>query len=308
MNPAVILGSDALHVRIDPSHGGEVIDLVALGSGRQLLGRPPFASARARAGDLDEETWTRSYRGGWQLLTPNAGAACNVTGRHHGFHGRASNDPWEVMEHDHATVSLRWTGHGLTVERRFSVTGPTLYSDVCCTAETRTPLVAVEHLALGIEVLDPEVEITLPAGRAAEMSEHEGGPGGPQDAPQWPEIALADGSSENGQRWPLSLERSRLVCVRDVPAGWARVANGRTGAGVALAWDVERLPHLWMWHEIRRSGGPWRGKTELLVVEPASVPQHLGLAQAIAEGQASWAEPGRPFAYRMSVTALPGDG
>jgi hypothetical protein len=308
MAAPVILGSDVLHVRIDPSHGGEVIDLVDLRSGRQLLGRPPFASAPPQGGDLDEASWTRSYRGGWQLLTPNAGAACTVAGRHHGFHGRASNDPWEVVAQDPSSVDLRWTGHGLAVERRFTVAGATLHADVCCTAARRTPLVAVEHLALGIEVLDPEVEITLPAGRAAEMDEHEAGPDPFHDGARWPEIALADGSIENGQRWPLSLGRSRLMCVQDVPAGWARVANARSGAGVELAWDVESLPHIWLWHEVRRSGGPWRGLTELLVVEPASVPHHLGLARAIAEGQASWAGPGRPFAYRISVTALSGDG
>jgi len=86
------------------------------------------------------------------------------------------------------------------------------------------------------------------------------------------------------------------------------VVNARTGAGVALAWDPERLPHVWVWHEVRTSGGPWRGLTELLVIEPASVPHHLGLARAVAEGQAAWAEPGRPFGYRISVTALPGGG
>ena len=304
----MILRSDALLVRIDPDHGGEVIDLVDLRSGRQLLGRPPFASAIPRAGDLDEATWTASYRGGWQLLTPNAGAACEVAGRRHGFHGRASNDPWLVQGQDKAGATLCWTGHGLTVERRFSVAGATLHADVRWEATERTPLLAVEHLALGLEVLDPEVVIALPAGRAVEMGEHDGAPRAPADAPLWPEIALADGSRERGSRWPLTRPRSRLVCVQDLPEGAARVANARTGAGVALAWDVRRLPHVWMWHEVRTSGGPWRGMTELLVIDPAGVPHHLGLATAIAEGQAAWAEPGRPFGYRMSVTALPGGG
>ena len=303
----MILRSDALLVRIDASHGGEVIDLVDLRSGRQLLGRPPFASARPRGGDLDERDWTASYRGGWQLLTPNAGSACEVGGQRHGFHGRASNDPWIVTGHTGDGATLRWAGHGLTVERRYSVTGATLHADVRWEAAARVPLLAVEHVALGIELLDPEVEIDLAGGQAFEMPERGGSPQ-PGDPARWPEIALADGGLERGDRWPLARPRSRLVCVRDVPTGEARITNARTGAGVALTWSERQLPHVWIWHEVRTSGGPWRGATELLVIEPASVPHHLGLAAAIASGHANWAEPGTPFGYRVSLTAVPGDG
>jgi hypothetical protein len=304
----VILQSDALLLRIDAGHGAEVIDLVDRRTGRQLLGRPPFASRTPRAGDLDEETWTASYRGGWQLLTPNAGSACAVAGALHGFHGRASNDPWQVLEHDMTGATLRWAGHGLAVERRFSVKDATVHADVRWESAERTPLLAVEHVALGIELLDPEVVIELPGGRAVEMAERTGPPRAPDDAPLWPEMALADGSRECGDRWPLTRARSRLACVQDVPEGTARVINALTGAGVALTWDRKRLPHVWIWHEIRTSGGPWRGMTEMLVIEPASVPHHLGLETAIVEGQASWTSPGQPFGYRLSVTVLAGDG
>ena len=94
----IVLQDDRLLVRLDPAHGGEILDLVDLTTGRQLLGRPPFGSYLPRPGDLDEETWTASYRGGWQLVTPSAGTPSTVAGTWHGFHGRASNDPWEVLE------------------------------------------------------------------------------------------------------------------------------------------------------------------------------------------------------------------
>ena len=60
--------------------------------------RPAALRVRASrsAGDLDETAWTARYRGGWQLALPNAGTACEVGGSDHGFHGRASNDPWQV--------------------------------------------------------------------------------------------------------------------------------------------------------------------------------------------------------------------
>ena len=70
----ITLQSPELLVRLDPAHGGEMLDLIDLSSGRQLLGRPPFGCEPILDGDLDEDRWTQSYRGGWQTLSPNAGA------------------------------------------------------------------------------------------------------------------------------------------------------------------------------------------------------------------------------------------
>src|SRR5919197_1000064 len=92
----LVVRSERVLARLAPGLWGEVLDLVDLTTGRQLLGRPPFSSAEPLAGDLTEEVWTERYRGGWQLVTPNAGNQCDVDGHYHGFHGRASNDPWDV--------------------------------------------------------------------------------------------------------------------------------------------------------------------------------------------------------------------
>lgn len=51
----ITLRSDDLLVRLDPDHGGEILDLIDLRSGRQLLGRPPFGSEPILPGDLREE-------------------------------------------------------------------------------------------------------------------------------------------------------------------------------------------------------------------------------------------------------------
>ena len=58
--PAMIyLASSSVSIRIDPRNGGEVLDLIDVRTGRQLLGRPPFASDEPVSGELDEATWTR---------------------------------------------------------------------------------------------------------------------------------------------------------------------------------------------------------------------------------------------------------
>jgi hypothetical protein len=282
----IVVYSDRVLARLDPSHGGEILDLVDLVTGRQLLARPPFASSTPRAGDLDEETWTASYRGGWQCVTPNAGSPCDVDGDWHGFHGRASNDPWSVLDAEPSSATLLWTGHSLEVTRTITAERDGLAVQTSWRAVDDAPLVALEHVALGLELLDPEVEIRLPPGRAYELSEQSGPTRPPNGAPSWPDVLLLDGDSERVERWPLSERRSRLFAVANLPEGHAEAVNCRTGQGIRLEWDARTLPHLWIWHEARVTRGPWRELTEVLCVEPSTVPHSLGLATAIEEGQA----------------------
>jgi hypothetical protein len=294
------LRSRDLAVRLDESHGGEILELVDLRTGRQLLGRPPFASAPPKGGDLDEAEWTAAYPGGWQILLPNAGSACEVKGTAHGFHGRASNDPWTVEAHEATSVTLIWSGHGLRARRRLDMADDALSVDVEVSAlDERVPLVLTEHIALGLELLDPEVEIELPGGRAFELDEVTGPAEPPAHAAAWPQVRLLDGSTERADRWPLVRERSRLYCVSEPPFGRAVVRNPPRRQGFELSWDVAVLPHLWIWHEVRTYGGPWARQAELLVVEPSSVPHTLGLAAAIAHGQARWLRRDESLRYEL---------
>jgi hypothetical protein len=295
----IVLRSDDVLVRVDPVHGAEILDFVELSTGRQLLGRPPFASTAPRPGDLDEATWTAAYRGGWQVVLPNAGSPCEVDGARHGFHGRASNDPWSVEEAREASARFAWSGHGLRVRRLLELRDGGLAVSVEVTATEPSALVALEHVALGLELLDPEVEIELPGGRAFELDEKRGPPAPPADAAAWPDVSLLDGTTERADRWPLGRERSRLFCVADLPAGRAVVRNAGNGLALELTWDSEWLRHAWIWHEVRTYGGPWRGRAELLCVEPTSVPHSLGLAAALEHGQARRLEQGESSGYRL---------
>jgi hypothetical protein len=298
----IALRSDELLVGLDPDHGAEILDLVDLRSGRQLLGRPPFEPAPPRTGDLDEATWTNSYRGGWQIVAPNAGNACTVDGAQHGFHGRASVDPWELLAHHDSTATLRWRGHGLELVRRIEVTGRMVTAELDWTAlAQRTPLIALEHICFGSELLDPAVEIVAEA-RAHEMSERHGPPCPPDDAADWPRSRLLDGRTELAGSWPRARPRARLTALTGWNRGCAELRNRDRATSVRVTWDTARLPAAWVWHEARVTGGPWREQAELLGFEPAAVPHCLGLAEAIRHGQAWWAVPGRRDRYRLTVT------
>jgi hypothetical protein len=297
----IVLRSKELLALVDPAHGAEILELVHLPTGRRLLGRPPFSTEPPLPGDLPEDVWTASYRGGWQLAAPNAGASCRVGDVEHGFHGRASNDPWEVLASEPSTASFEWRGHGLSVVRTFELTDSEVLVRSDVEALQPTSLVALEHVALGLELLEPEVEIELPAGLAYELSEADGPPFPPPAAPRWPAVLLLDGSQERGDRWPLHRPRSRLLAVAELPEGRARVRNARTGTTVELSWDASWLRHLWIWHETREYGGPWRGQAELLAIEPTSVPHPLGLAAAIEHGQALQLGLGETAGYELRL-------
>jgi hypothetical protein len=297
----IILRSRDLLVRVDPSHGAEILDLIDLVSGRQVLARPAYPAAPARAGDLDdEETWCASYKGGWQIVTPNAGAACNVAGQRHGFHGAASISPWQVLEENQDQLTVCWRGHGLEITRSMSVAGPVLTAETeWKTLGDRVPVIAVEHVTVGNEILVPEVEISLPGGRVFEQSELESDP--PVDACLWPNARMLDGTERRQDIWRIEETRAQVLSVVDLPDGWAEVRNRANGTGLRLDWEVSKLPYIWLWHEVRMSGGVWRHQTEILGVEPASVPHPLGLAAAVMAEQATWVEP--QSRYQISIEA-----
>ena len=302
----IVLRSASLVAVVDPAHGAEVVELIDIASGSRMLGAPPFPPAPPVAGDLDEDTWTAAYRCGWQVAAPNAGNACGVRGDRHGFHGAASVGAWQVVEASTASASMRWHGHGLVATRTVTADGPGLISEMHWAAEAGpAPMVAVEHLVLGQRVLVPDTEITLPGGRAWELSEANGPVRPPCKAPVWPELLLLDGSIERGDAFPADQVRSRFAVVADVPAGRAAVCSPTAGWEVGLEWDERTLPHVWVWHEMRASGGLWRGQAELLGIEPASVPHSLGLERAVAEHQAVWIEPGAGFRTWTRLTVRP---
>jgi hypothetical protein len=301
----IVLRSPDLLVRLDPRHGAELLDLVDLATGRQLLGRPPFGSADPRGGELDEPVWTASYRGGWQVVAPNAGNACVVDGERHGFHGRASNDPWQVLEQAEAAATLAWTGHGLRLERRYELAeGELRVGTEAAAVDGPAPLVAVEHVSVGVELLEPEVEVELSGGQAYELSETEGPATTPGAAGRWPHVLMHDGTTSVAGRWAIDESQSLYLAVAGLPEGRAAVRNAARDQGLELRWSVDVLPHVWIWHEARMSGGPWRQQAEILAIEPASVPHGLGLATALEQQQAHVVRPGSPLRWTIAARPL----
>jgi hypothetical protein len=306
MSGALALSSSRFAACVDPRHGGEIFSLVDLERGRSVLAGPPFSPEDPDPADPGFEAWVRAYRGGWQPVGPNVGAQCAVGGEEHAFHGRASTAPWEVESAGPREVVLGWRGHGLALRRRVLVDDAGVHVDLeARPLDAPVPLLAAEHLAFGVELLDPEVVVDVPAAQAYEW----GGDGPlapPAGAPRWPEALLLDGRVERVDRMPEQ-GPGRLLTVANLDAGRVVVANTAHALGYELVWDdTSWLRHLWLWREERAAGGPWRGRASVLVVEPASIPHDRGLAHAVESGEARWLEADETASYSVSLRPVDG--
>jgi hypothetical protein len=215
----------------------------------------------AREGRTRGGSVTGRYRGGWQLLTPNAGSASAVGEHPHGFHGAASNEPWHLVDRHHkdSVAMMDWQGHGLQVSRAVCVEGYNVTVDTSWRAVSEpVPFVAVEHLALGPELFDPDCEIAVVSARAHELSERDGPLSLPSDGAEWPMVRLLSGELERADRWSAEKPRSRCFALTSLQAGVAEVRNTAAGIGLRLACDLGIMPYAWVWHELRGSGGRWR--------------------------------------------------
>jgi hypothetical protein len=298
----IVLRNRELTVTIDPDHGAEVVELISLPTGRQMLGRPPFFPEPPVHGDIDEAIWTKSYRGGWQMLAPNAGSACRFQGVEHGFHGMASVDRWETQNSSDELAQLTWCGHDLKIQRTFSIYEETLIVHVrITTTQPRAAFIATEHITFGSPLLGPSVEIVTPGGSTREMSETS--PSGPQTT-AWPWARLLDGTLERCDSWPSEKPRSRLLCVSEMPQGWIALRNGDHSLGVAIQWPLAVFPYCWIWHENKSANGIWEKRAQILGVEPSMASQHCGLGQAVENGQARYLADGESIEYNVSLSLL----
>ena len=111
-------------------------------------------------------------------------------------------------------------------------------------------------------------------------------------------------AQSNAESLSVAEASGRFFSRRGRARRLVRGRQRRHRAGPSRRVGQSRLPHLWIWREVRASGGRWRGQAEMLGLEPASVPHSLGLARAVAEGQASRARP-PASALRSRIVATP---
>jgi galactose mutarotase-like enzyme len=285
------LASDELAVALRPERGGEVASVVHRASGVDILFRTPWADAVPGTAWDSQSAWHAGYRGGWQLLCPNAGTESEAYGGRWGFHGEAAIVPWRVLERDARSARLATAlfTAPLELERTVTVSGTTVRLDERVTNLSPEPLelMLVQHPAFGPPLVAPGCRIETSAAR---FQADAGGAAG-----AWPVVDGVD----------LSLvppgERFVFGYLSGFAEGAARLTNDGLGLSAELRWPLERFPFAWLWQELHASSGfPWFRRAYVVAVEPAStIPQGFAAARAagsplvsVASGEtcAAWTE------------------
>ena len=297
---AVVLASEELRVTVLPEKGADVVELVHVPSGVDVLFkapwglRPPEAPPREEADGLE---FIGNYEGGWQELLPNANDACSYDGVDLPFHGEVALLPWraDVLGGDAVRLSVRCERLPLVLERVMRVQGGELVVEGTVTneGERRMPFVWGQHLVLGAPFLEVGCRLELPARRIVtgeqvweETARLEPG----QDA-EWPHARLRGGGTVDLQEVPGPEAGSPDdLFVGGVSEGRASVATPRLGLGFTLRWDERVYPWVVLWQPYGGAKDPSLAGSYALGVEPWTS-RHC-LARAIDAGEATWLEPG----------------
>ena len=268
---SLTIDSAALSVRVEPKVGGTITEILHRPTGLSVLGRVPWTpiAEPLPVPARDEPEWLTRYTGGWPLLFPNAGDACTVDGRFHGFHGEASISAWDVVTSNASSLLLHRHFTVLPVEMRRTITidGETLTIDETLTYSGNTAIDVMwgHHPTFGSDLLDGPVEITS----------------GATQIDVEPAYAPPDGADLFHPAAPLA----SLAYLTSFDTAWAAIRRLDDAIAVRLAWDGARFPCAWLWHELEATPAePWSGRTRLIAIEPNTTPCGLGLAEAKRRG------------------------
>ncbi|HVX42589.1 MAG TPA: DUF4432 family protein [Mycobacteriales bacterium] len=269
-------------VQVDPGRGLTIRSLRL--NGREVMADVPWEPGPVRPQASPAE-WVQAWQGGWQPALPNAG----LPGSGQGYHGAASQAPWEIVARSDRELTAGWTDDSLRVTRVVTVLadGVIVHSAARNTGPEPRRMVVTEHLVLGTRDASIEAPGTVvhPLDDAAAQL-----PGEP-----WPGRADPDWSVAVAGRTPAR-------CAAVAGAGPDGVVVRMEGGPVRIRWDRAALPYFWLWQSIAaQDAPPWNGETAALGVEPSTTPHGQGIDAA--GDQCLVIEPGESVTWWVSLTA-----
>lgn len=290
----ITLANGFIEVELEPDHGAEIMSVRRPGRTNVLASydwRSPLWASQSRSYGDEANDWLSEYRGGWQELFPNGGAACTVAGVPLPFHGEASRARWQVVAQSDVSATLSTAARlPLVLERTMRLqpdrASLLIEETVSADAAVTTPFLWGHHPAFHAA---EGAHIDMPAGtlivadEAYETSHSDIAPG---SRGTWPSIEARHGGV-------LSLDRvgsgpvERLAFLTDMgDEPWAAVRDTARGEGMAMTWDPETFRTAWFWWEIGGPGHPWHGRSRIVAIEPNTTFPADGLAAAHERGEA----------------------
>jgi galactose mutarotase-like enzyme len=292
------LENEHLRVEVLTERGAE-IQSIQTPDGQNVLAsydwRTPLPASRSATYSDATADWLSEYRGGWQELFPNAGAACQVDGVHLPFHGEVSTAQWEVVALSATQTVLEVPARLPLILRRemtLDAERPVLRiaETVTNDSDRAVPFIWGHHPAF---LTSPGAHLDIPADSiytdaGLNQAHHDLEPGA---AGHWPRAALRAGGETSLDVVPDSI-CERLVYLEDLHQGWIAIRDVESSSGVALAWDTAAFPHAWLWQQLHGPDFPWYGRAAITAIEPHSAWPASGLEAHIDRGTAELLMPG----------------
>jgi len=305
MGKVGLICNEFISVAVDPENGGTI----------QHIGRSfaPESNVLAWYGwdepiglslEFDENEsarhWLSRYRGGWQLLTPNAGKECVFNGVRHSFHGDSSYLPWSVAFSDDKTIALE-----ITIQSRLKVLRVLTINPKMAGMESHTTLtnltdvpeevVLVEHAAFQGS---PNIVVSAPEDSTWKFDGDFMEDG--RNSRLWhePEAVI------NDLAYPIKDRTERMTYLADGSEGWISIIDSDRRIGAKLTWDPIKLPYLWYWQEQKSPGFPFYGRAEMTALEPASCLPTDTLAGASRAGRSTVIAPRAEYSFAVSLELI----
>ncbi len=304
----VVLDNGMLRATVTPGLGGTITSLRHLSSGAEVLARTPWeASSDPIPLAPDEASWLTRFAGGWPVMFPNAGDACEDGPIRHGFHGEGSVAPWTVDWQENSLFLTRlFAAVPVTMTRRITLADNRLEVAETIAAHAPCRVIWGQHVTLGSDLLAGAVTLATSAARLIACASY-----APPASPLIPG-ATGDWPHLPGHHGPVDLSHppegaALLACLADLgPAPWASLARA-DGLTVLLDWTADPWPLAWVWVE---TGGttdaPWHGKGRMLAIEPCTTWPATGFAAArAAGGPILTLAAGETRRARITLTVLP---
>ncbi len=309
----ILLENEFIRVAVLPEKGAEIHSLqykpADLDPLLRLRGGLRAPTPYLPTIDNPDGAFNDFYSGGWQEMLPNAGGPSIVGGAPIGRHGEAALLPWqwEIIQDDPDRVAVRLSVRTIRtpfyLERTMSLQSgqSALRLDETLVNEGSDQLAFMwgHHPAFGEPFLDGSCILDVPA-EEVEVHEFPLDPANrlqPGIRGSWPIVTGVNGGEIDLRAIPPRTIRSAdMLYLTGLHAGWYALTNRRLGYGLALEWDAEVFPVLWVWQEFCGSHGyPWYGNTYALGLEPCTsyaTTGGSGLAEAMRAGREQRLAPG----------------
>ncbi len=309
------LSNDSIEVDIDPVGGGQIMSVQRPGRPNVLASyswRSPLPASRSASYGDEASDWLSEYRGGWQELFPNAGAASTVEGVPLPFHGEVSRARWRVDEQtDQAIVISTPARLPLLLERRMRLVPDRavllVEETVRSESEDALPFLWGHHPAFraedGARIDLPSSTVVLADdGFDPDLNDVDPGARG-----AWPTIDGHAGGSVVLDRVPKGPVQRLAYLTQLGSEPWAAIRDIESGEGMGMAWDGATFPHAWFWWEIGGPGHPWHGRARIVAIEPNTSYPADGLGAAIERGEAHWMAAGDEHRTWLTMSLFDAD-